>query len=111
MSDVYYNPEDHGLEIVGEISFDDDSYQFEMGVVWWHPERRAFFYATDSGCSCPSPFEDYLSVDDLGEPLDLSKLTARLRALKLPDYVGSPPAPLPVQVQPIIDRARELVQP
>lgn len=107
---VYSNPEKLGLRLVGEVSFDDDSYQFDLGAVWWHPERRVFFYATDNGCSCPSPFEDFQDVESLGEPLTLDALTTTLRSLSLPtpDRFRILDTPLPVQVAPIIDRAREL---
>jgi hypothetical protein len=108
VSDVYYNPEQYGLMTVGEISFDDDSYQFDMGVVWWHPERHVFFYAEDSGCSCPPPFEDFYAIESLGQPLDLAALTAKLRTLTAKEY-GSTDTPVAVQASSVIDRARDLV--
>jgi hypothetical protein len=64
MGNIYYNPEDHGLEIVAEIDF-ADSYDFDKIVVWKSKDENKFFWAQDSGCSCPSPFEDYHSVDAL----------------------------------------------
>lgn len=61
--DVYYQPEKFGLSIVAE---DDQggSYEFDKFVVWADVNRN-YYWATDSGCSCPSPFEDYTSVSDL----------------------------------------------
>lgn len=109
MLDVYSSPERVGLEVVGEVSFDDDSYQFDLGVVWWHPERRVFFYAEDSGCSCPSPFEDYGDVEALGELLPLPALTAKLRGLQAREWSATD-EPVPVQVSRILDRARELAR-
>ena len=106
---VYYDPEQLGLQTVGEISFDDDSYQFDMGVVWWHPEQRRFYYAEDSGCSCPSPFEDFTTIESLGEPLDLGGLTAKLRALRPKEY-GYPDEPLPVRVSRVLQRATEIAR-
>ena len=35
-------------------------------VVWKHKDGRVF-WAHDSGCSCPSPFEDYNNLSDLTE--------------------------------------------
>lgn len=63
-SDVYSKPENYDLEIIGELDEDDLSYEFHMLVVWKHKDGR-LFYATDSGCSCPSPFEDVHSLADL----------------------------------------------
>ena len=63
--DVYSNPGKHGLEIIAEINDEDASYSFNDIVVWKHVASGAFYYAQDSGCSCPSPFEEYQSVTDL----------------------------------------------
>lgn len=54
---LYYNPETLGYEIVEFFDLDDEPYEFDMMVVWRDPEGN-LVYATDSGCSCPSPFED-----------------------------------------------------
>lgn len=61
--DPYNQPESFGLEIV----FSDDqggAYQFDMFVVW-ESEDGTLYYATDSGCSCPSPFNRITEVDQL----------------------------------------------
>lgn len=63
-ADCYYQPEKFGLKIVGEINDPQASYSFNDLVVWQHEDGR-LFYAEDSGCSCPSPFETYNSIDDL----------------------------------------------
>jgi hypothetical protein len=56
MSGVYYSPADFGLEIVAEID-NDEPYEFDMVVVWRDVDGR-LWGAHDSGCSCPTPFED-----------------------------------------------------
>lgn len=61
--DVYHQPEKFGLTVVAEVDA-GASYEFDMTVVWKHEDGR-LFWATDSGCSCPSPFEAYTSLDDL----------------------------------------------
>ena len=58
MSNIYYNPEAFGLEIVGDIEWSDGRYQFDLTVVFRDVLSGDLFYAEDSGCSCPSPFED-----------------------------------------------------
>lgn len=62
--DPYYNPEKFGLTTIGEVQWDDDCYGFDLTVVWKH-EDGSFYWASDSGCSCPSPFEDYTSLESL----------------------------------------------
>jgi len=47
-----------GLELLDELEFSDRSYCFDTLVVWRDTEGRVFA-ARDSGCSCPSPFENY----------------------------------------------------
>lgn len=69
--DVYMQAEKFELSIVGELDNPFAHYNFDMLVVWQHEDGR-LFYATDSGCSCPSPFEDYHSIDSLTEITDES---------------------------------------
>lgn len=75
-SNVYYNPEAHGLEVVAELEFSDLNYQFDTRVVW--SKDGALYTARDSGCSCPSPFEDYTSVEML-ERVDIKELESEIR--------------------------------
>jgi hypothetical protein len=64
MSDVYYTPEDFGLTLFGQVDLSEPCYSFDLVAVW-RDAAGAWFYATDAGCSCPSPFEDYRSVESL----------------------------------------------
>lgn len=68
MPNVYYNPEDFGLVIVGSTELSEPCYSFDTLVVWQHIETGEFYAAHDSGCSCPSPFEDFSGVEDLDGP-------------------------------------------
>lgn len=53
----YYNPSDLKLE---QLSFEDPGacYSFDT-LAFWTTEDGRVFTARDSGCSCPTPFEDY----------------------------------------------------
>lgn len=62
-TNVYDNPEKHGLEIIGELRDPNESYDFDT-VVFWKSGRKVYA-AHDSGCSCPSPFEGYNDIKDL----------------------------------------------
>lgn len=48
-------------------SFDDPeaSYSFDEFRIWQRNKDGALFYGRDSGCSCPSPFENFKSKADL----------------------------------------------
>ena len=69
MSNIYYNPEDFSLTIVGEID-KSGGYDFDKFVVF-QKQDKSLWYATDSGCSCPSPF-DTTKLPDL-KPLPSRK--------------------------------------
>lgn len=62
---VYYNPEDFGLIPVAELELTEPDYSFDTVVVWIHPESGLIYWAHDSGCSCPLPFEDFTSLESL----------------------------------------------
>ena len=60
----YNSPEKHGLKVI----FSNDiagSYEFDTVVVWKSLTEEKYFWAHDSGCSCPMPFENFNSVEDL----------------------------------------------
>lgn len=48
-----------GLEQVLMIDYSSGCYEFDCRVIWRHKETGVYYTAKDSGCSCPSPFEDY----------------------------------------------------
>lgn len=76
--DVYYQPEKFDLVPVAEIDYSDGCYQFDLRVVWKHEPTGDCYTMRDSGCSCPSPFEDYTSLESL-EKLDLAQLEREVR--------------------------------
>jgi hypothetical protein len=63
-STPYNAPEKWGLKIIGSLGDPNACYSFDDLIVWRH-DSGVIFWATDSGCSCPSPFEDVKSLRDL----------------------------------------------
>lgn len=61
MFNIYYNPEAFGLRSVAGIDV-AGSYEFDMFEVW--TDGAQLYWATDSGCSCPVPFDE-VSLSDL----------------------------------------------
>jgi hypothetical protein len=88
VSDVYYDPEKFGLVTVGEVEWGDACYSFDLTVVWRRTADGQLLYASDMGCSCPSPF-DSTGVDDL-TPVTVAELQAVLDKLNAEqhDYDG-----------------------
>jgi hypothetical protein len=68
MPDLYHSPEKFGLSPLGEIQWGPACYDFDLTVVWQDTTTGALYFADDSGCSCPSPFESQ-GRDDL-TPID-----------------------------------------
>ncbi len=67
MPNVYGSPEKFGLTPIDELELNDYSYEFDIVAVWKHGESGKIYLAADSGCSCPSPFEDFTSLEELEE--------------------------------------------
>lgn len=63
MQNYYYSPESHGLDM---ISFEDADLSYEFDILaFWATKDGVVYSASDSGCSCPTPFEDYTSLESL----------------------------------------------
>lgn len=83
---VYYNPEDHGLTVVGTAELAESNYSFDLVGIW--KGEKGYYLATDSGCSCPSPFEDYNGIDDLTGPLTAEEAREEATSLWKGAYAG-----------------------
>ena len=78
MSDnIYYSPEKYGLEVVAEIEYSHGNYEYDTRVVWRQKETGKLFTARDSGCSCPTPFEDYNMTNI--SPFDFDELDREVK--------------------------------
>ena len=55
---IYDDADKFGLELFEEINDDHADYTFDDFVIWKRLTDGALLYGTDSGCSCPSPFEE-----------------------------------------------------
>ena len=72
----FNNPSDCGLKIVDTLSFTDEEYEFSYLVVWKSLSDGKVYYASHSGCSCPTPFEDFHKLSDMTEIRNLDDLSA-----------------------------------
>lgn len=75
-NNVYYSPEKFGLTIMETIDFSSGSYEFDYLVVF-KDEAGNYYYAEDSGCSCPSPFEG-MGLPDLTRVQSLDEVVSRM---------------------------------
>lgn len=66
-----------------EIGLDDEPYQFYLAGVWVRGD--GYYLSTDSGCSCPTPWEDH-QEDDLTGPLTWEQAKEELRSLSATSY-------------------------
>jgi hypothetical protein len=109
MSNIYYWPEEYGLEIIGEVDDPDACYDFDLIVVWKRKDDGALFYGTDSGCSCPEPFEDFHGVGDLTQITDAT-FDAFKKDLADHCHVSTPGAFNYREVDPAADAKANLIR-
>lgn len=83
---VYYYPEDYGLQLVGEFEWTEPCYSFDMLVVWKERDGR-YWIGEDSGCSCPSPFDFITDVNELDGPYTKEGLRKRIDS-RIEDRAG-----------------------
>lgn len=67
----HYNPEACGLRLIDCLDKSSGCYEFAYLVVWQDIPTGSYYYATDSGCSCPEPFGDIHCLADLTEIKDI----------------------------------------
>lgn len=103
MSNIYYGPEEYGLEIVEALQDPRASYSFDMFVIWIKPKTGTLYYSADNGCSCPSPYEDIHSIEELTELKDMKAFENDLRSWAKPYYDAQ-------SLQNIIDKVRVVKQ-
>lgn len=78
--DVYSSPEVFGLEIVFAVDTGEQC-EFDMVIVWRDDAGR-FYFATDAGCSCPSPFEWATGLEDLTPLRDRATVMSVLAGMR-----------------------------
>jgi len=57
-------PEKYGFEFVGEVEKSGYSYEFDLLAVL--KNDQGYYLTTDSGCSCPTPWESHTEGDLTG---------------------------------------------
>lgn len=57
-SELYYDPQKLGFKLLAEIDYSDGNYCFDLLCVWQDLKTGELKWARDSGCSCPSPFDE-----------------------------------------------------
>jgi len=83
---VYYSPEKHGLTLVTELELEEPDWSFYTLAVWAGEE--GLYMGTDSGCSCPAPFENYNGIEDLTGPLPAEQVIEEADQLRDDRYTA-----------------------
>lgn len=66
-----------GLEFIGEVEWNDYPYEFDLTGVW--KNKEGYWIASDSGCSCPTPFDNHRFPDDFEGPFTFHEAAANLQ--------------------------------
>lgn len=77
-----------GVERIYELSLSDESWWFDLMLCVYDPETNAYWFAFDSGCSCPSPFEAIDSPDDFEGPFDSATAAHKFLNAEWAGYKG-----------------------
>lgn len=99
---VYYNPEKWGLAVVAEIEYSDRDFVFDTRVVWQAVDQPVYYTARSSGCSCPTPFEEFGSLAEL-DRLDIKALESEVREELASEYGTITPE----EAAPFLERIRK----
>ena len=84
---LYSSPEKFALTPVGEVEWGSGGYSFDLTVVYRRDFDGRLAYIEDSGCSCPSPFEDKGIPDlTLCAPAELQSHLEKRQAERVHDY-------------------------
>lgn len=70
---------------VAEVELSEPDYSFDLLGIW--KTEDGYFLSTDSGCSCPSPWESH-SDDDLTGPLTADQARTEATSLWEGSYGG-----------------------
>jgi len=76
-SNPHYNPENFGLSVLAEVEYSSGSYEFDTRIVWIDKEGK-LYTARDEGCSCPTPFEDYTTLESL-DTFDIDEIRNEIK--------------------------------
>lgn len=68
-----------GLTFITEFDRDEPNYSFDLVGIFYDPTDQKFRVEFDSGCSCPSPWEDYRSRENFGQPLGAGEAIQKIR--------------------------------
>jgi len=57
-----------GLTQISEANLSEPDYSFDL-IGAWKDAQGGIYLSTDSGCSCPTPWENHGQMDDFTGPL------------------------------------------
>ncbi len=89
----YYNPDKVNLET---LSFDQPNLSYEYNTLcFWITGNGEVYSASDSGCSCPTPFENYSGENQKEILQQLERVGSLEQAEQIfdswnQDYMGKP---------------------
>jgi hypothetical protein len=84
--DIYYSPDKVGMEAFADVDVLYEAYEFHLLAVWKAVLTGDLYAAADTGCSCPTPFEELGSLAELAAINDVADLDPLLTYLSGTSY-------------------------
>lgn len=75
----YYDPDKCGLKVIAVLDEEDLCYEYDTVILWQDKATGRMYVGHDAGCSCPTPFEDFHSLDDMTEVHKFADLEAFIK--------------------------------
>lgn len=70
------------------MSYPDGAYQFDLVGLW--KDESGYYIGTDSGCSCPTPWDNH-TREDLTGPLTADQAREEIESLARTSYYSPDP--------------------
>lgn len=64
MSSIYFSPQNYNVTLIDGFDVYEPDWDFDILLVVKDTQSGQVYAATDSGCSCPIPFEDHKYPND-----------------------------------------------
>lgn len=74
------------IEHIATIDLNTEPYSFYDFIVVMDMETKEFYTSSDSGCSCPTPFEYHTFPEDYSGPYTFHEVAEKIKGVELSGF-------------------------